>query len=104
MNGSAGDERGVRYTENNDTPHFNRISDEEKDCSVVGTAHAVSRTKTPSYGTVSETFDSLQKGRNCVFATNNQNQGNLGVAARFVELISSYSWFCENNCTYPCGE
>ncbi len=29
-NNDVGRGRGVRYTENNDTPHFNRISDEEK--------------------------------------------------------------------------
>ncbi len=29
-NDSMGDEKGIRYIENNDTPHFNQISDEEK--------------------------------------------------------------------------
>ncbi len=33
----------------------------------MSTAHAVSHAKTMLYGTVSETFDSLQKGRNCGF-------------------------------------
>ncbi len=67
------------YTKNNDTPHFNRVSDEGKSCGMVGTMHAVSYTKTASYGTVSETYDSLQKGRNCVFAMNSYDQWNLGV-------------------------
>ncbi len=63
----------VRYIENNDTQHFNRISDEEKVCGVVGTIiYAVSHTKTTLYGTVLETFDSLQKGRNCLFAAINR--------------------------------
>ncbi len=61
----------VRYTKNNDMLHLNRISEEEKGSSMMGTAHAVSCTKT-SDGTLSVTFDSLQKGRNCVFETNNQ--------------------------------
>ncbi len=67
MNDSVQDERGVTYTENNNTPHFNRISDEEKDCGTVSSTHTVSHAKTTAYGTVSETFDSLRKGRNYVF-------------------------------------
>ncbi len=59
------------YTKNNDTPRFNQIPDEEKCCRVVGTAHAVFHSETTSYGSVSETFDSLQKGKSCVFAMNN---------------------------------
>ncbi len=35
-------------------------------------------TKTTSYGIVWETFDSLQKWRNCVFATNNHYRWKLG--------------------------
>ncbi len=77
-NNGKGDGEGVRYTINNDTPHFNQISDEEKDCGIVGTTHAVSYTKTMSNGTVSETLDALQKGRSCVFATNNHCWWNLG--------------------------
>ncbi len=52
--------------------HFYGKSDEEKGCRVVNTAQAVSPAKTMSYGTMLETFDSLQKGRNCVFSTNNR--------------------------------
>ncbi len=62
MNDGVGDGRIIRYTKNKDTPHFNRIYDEEKGCSILSMAHAVSHTKTTPYGTASETFDSLQKG------------------------------------------
>ncbi len=51
-NDGVGNERSISYTENNDTLHFNKISDEEKGCDVVGTAHAVFCTKTVEYGTV----------------------------------------------------
>ncbi len=64
------DGRDTRYVENNDTLHFNQITDEEKGCRAVVTTHAVSHAKT-LYGTVSDIFDSLQKGRNCVFTMNN---------------------------------
>ncbi len=37
------------------------------------------RTKTMSHGTVSETLDSLQEGRNCVFATNNRYRRTMDV-------------------------
>ncbi len=74
--------KGVRYTKNNDILHFNKISDEEKECVVVGTTHALPHTKTMSYGTVSETFDLLQNRRNCVFAVNNHYWWNLGVWLR----------------------
>ncbi len=74
MNDSVRNGRGIRYTKNNDTLHFNQISDEEKGCSMAGITHAVSCTKTTLYGTELEVFDSLQKGRNCVFPTNNHYQ------------------------------
>ncbi len=80
-NDGAGYGRGIRYTKNNETPHFSQISDEEKSCGTVGSAHAVSCAKTTLYGTVSETFDALWKGRNCIFATNNRYLWNLGVSS-----------------------
>ncbi len=46
------DERDVRYTKNNNTPHFNQISDEEKGYGAVDTTHAVSHSKTTSNETV----------------------------------------------------
>ncbi len=70
-NDGVRDGRGIGYTENNNTRHFNWISDEGKGCGNVGTANAVSCAKTMLCGTVLETFDSLQKGKNYVFATNN---------------------------------
>ncbi len=53
---------------NHDTLHFNRTSPEQKVCDVVGTIHAVSHVKTTLYWTLSETFDSLPKRRNWIFA------------------------------------
>ncbi len=41
MNDGAGDGNGIAFIDNNDKPHFNRISD-LKCCGMVGTAHAVS--------------------------------------------------------------
>ncbi len=70
--------KGASGTKNN-IPHFNWISDEEKGSSKVGTAYAVSCTKTMLYRTESETFDLLGKERNCSFATNNYYRWNLGV-------------------------
>ncbi len=49
MNDGVVNGRSIRYSKKKDTPHFNRISDEEKDCCAVGTAHAVSCTKTTTY-------------------------------------------------------
>ncbi len=75
-NDDAGDGRDVRYTENNDTPHFNRISDEKKGCGILGTTHAAFHTK--KCMELIRNIDSLWKGRNWVFATNNHYRWNLG--------------------------
>ncbi len=86
MNDSAGDGEGCcQVYRKQCTLHFNKISDEGKGCGAVCTAHAVSHTKITSYRTVLKTFDSLWKGRNCVFAINNHYQCNLG--ARFQTWI-----------------
>ncbi len=83
LNDSVGDGRSIiKYTKNNDTPHFNWKSEEEKCCGMVGTAHAVSHTKTRLYGTVSETFDLLRKERKCIFAMNNRYWWNTGAQLR----------------------
>ncbi len=72
------------------------MSDEEKACREVGTAHAVSHTKS-MYETVSKTFDPLQKGKNCVFATNNRCRWNLGAWLELELKFQSEIWKEKNS-------
>ncbi len=78
----AGGGRGIMYTANYDIPHFNRISDEEKGCGMVGTAHAVFCAKTTLYGTkvwncVRNIWIITKRKESCFF--NNPFRWNLGV-------------------------
>ncbi len=79
---------GIQKKKKDDRTHFNWIFGEEKYCSTVDTARTVSHVKLMLYGTMLETFDSLRKGKNFVFATNNPYRWNIGVWLRtWIEIF-----------------
>ncbi len=73
------DGRGIRYTKNNNTLHFNQISDEEKDCGFVTTTCMLFPTQKQWHMELCQKhlICYKKKKRNCNFAMNNHYGWNL---------------------------